>query len=62
MLRSLKGQGAACGSSLQPFDKQTENHRGDDGLALPTQATPKGEANPAAMVKMFNKNSYGGKE
>jgi len=62
MLRSLKGQGAACGSSLQPSDKKTENHRGDEGLALATQATPKGAANPAAMIIMFNKNFDGGKE
>lgn len=44
------------------FRQKTENHRGDEGLALATQATPKGAANPAAMIIMFNKNFDGGKE
>jgi hypothetical protein len=47
---------------LIPSAFRQENHRGDEGLALATQATPKGAANPAAMVIMFNKNFYGGKE
>jgi hypothetical protein len=37
MLRSLKGQGAACGSSLQPSDKKTiAAMKGWHWLRIPT--------------------------